>query len=390
VSWTVPLADVKLSEDDVQAVLDCLREGWLTMGPRIRRFEQAVADYVGTPFAAAVSSGTAGLHLAMVAAGVGPGDEVIVPALPFVATAAAVRYAGGEPVLCDVIGLEDFSIDVEHARSLITDRTKGIAAVHVMGYPAPVDDLRRLCDEHGLFFIEDAAQAIGAVVDGGRQAGTCSTAGVYSFFSKGQLFVGEGGMVVTSDEALDARVRSLRSHAMTSVTWDRHLGHWDSYDIVDVGFNFRLDEPRAALGLSRLARLSADIEARRRIVSLYREGLAGVEGLDLPFSDKAVEQSSHFAFPILARDGAGRDALRSGLGDRGVQTTWYPSIGRLTAYVDARGADDVWRANDVAARHCCLPLSPSLSPDRVEYVIEAVHGALAETDRTATAASHKG
>jgi dTDP-4-amino-4,6-dideoxygalactose transaminase len=387
-SWEVPLADVKLTEEDVQAVLDCLGGGWLTMGPRIREFERAVAEYVGAPFAAAVSSGTAGLHLAMVAAGVGPGDEVIVPALPFVATAASVRYAGGDPVLCDVLGPDDFSIDVDHARSRITSRTKGIAVVHVMGYPAALDDLRRLCEEHGLFLIEDTAQAIGATVDGERQAGTVGTAGVYSFFSKGQLFVGEGGMVVTGDEAVDARVRSLRSHAMTSVTWDRHLGHWDSYDIVDVGFNFRLDEPRAALGLSRLAQLDADIAARRRIVRAYREGLAGLDGLHVPFSDDAVANSSPFAFPVLLEDGEARDAFRRALGDRGVQTTWYPSTAKLSAYLDASGADDVPRANDVAARHCCLPLSPSLSTDKVEYVIEAVRGALATLDRAQTA-SHK-
>ena len=375
-SWVVPLADVKVPEEDVQAVLDCIENGWLTMGPRIDRFEKAFAEYVGAPHAAAVSSGTAGLHLALLAAGVGEGDEVIVPGLPFVATAAAVRYAGAEPVLCDVLGVDDFSIDPERAAALIGPQTKGIAVVHAMGYPAAMSQLKALCDEHGLFLLEDVAQAIGATFDDGTQAGTSGLAGVYSLFSKGQLAVGEGGLVVTSDEAIDARVRSLRSHAMTSVTWDRHLGHWNTYDIVDVGFNFRLDEPRAALGLSRLPRLDADIEGRRRVVRSYRERLGDLPGLSLPWPDQAVERSSHFAFPVVVRDRETRDRFRDELAERGIQTTWYPSIGSLAAYADAAGADDLPRSTEVADRHCCLPLSSSFGDEQVALVVDAAREAL--------------
>jgi len=379
VSWVVPLADVKVPEEDVQAVLDCIENGWLTMGPRIERFEAAFAEYVGAPHAAAVSSGTAALHLALLAAGVGEGDEVIVPGLPFVATAAAVRYTGAEHVLCDVVGPHDFSIDPERAQALITPRTKGIAAVHVMGYPAPAFELRRLCETNGLFFLEDVAQAVGATLDeAGTQAGTVGLAGAYSLFSKGQLAVGEGGMVVTANAEVNARVRSLRSHAMTSVTWDRHLGHWDTYDIVDVGFNFRLDEPRAALGLSRLARLDADIEDRRRIVRQYRDAMSDLPGLELPWTDDAVERSSHFAFPILLSDRETRDGFRDRLAEQGIQTTWYPSIGRLSAYSDAAGSGDLPCSDEVADRHCCLPLSPSMDSARVALVVEAVRLALEE------------
>jgi dTDP-4-amino-4,6-dideoxygalactose transaminase len=372
-SWAVPLADVKVPEEDVRAVVDCIRDGWLTMGPRTQRFEAEFADYVGSPFAVAVSSGTAALHLALLALDVGPGDEVIVPGLPFVATAAAVRYTGAEPVLCDVLGPHDFSIDPTRAPSLVGPRTKGIIAVHVMGYPAPVDELRSFCAANDLFLLEDVAQAVGATLDETRrQAGTCGQAGAYSLFSKGQLAVGEGGMVVTSDEAIAARVRSLRSHAMTSVTWDRHLGHWDTYDIVDVGFNFRLDEPRAALGLSRLPRLTEDIEGRRRVVRWYRERLVDLDGVEIPWDDEAVERSSHFAFPILLPSRQERDLVRGGLSDRGVQTTWYPSLSRLTAYADAPGSDALGRSEEVADRHCCLPLSPSFDEGRIDLVVQAL------------------
>jgi dTDP-4-amino-4,6-dideoxygalactose transaminase len=376
-SWAVPLADVKVPEEDVAAVLDCLAGGWLTMGPRIEQFEAAFADFVGSPSAAAVSSGTAALHLALLAADVGPGDEVIVPPFPFVATAAAVRYTGAEPVLCDVLGPRDFSIDPERVRTLLTPRTKGVVAVHVMGYPAPVVELRELCDASGIFLVEDVAQAVGATLDeSSRQAGTCGIAAAFSLFSKGQLCVGEGGMVATADAALDARVRLLRSHGMTSVTWDRHMGHWDTYDVVEVGFNFRLDEPRAALGLSRLARLASDIDARRGVVRSYRDALRGVPGVELPWSDEAVERGSHFAFPVLLRDRTTRDRLRAALAGDGVQTTCYPSLSRLTAYADAARNSALPRAEEVADRHCCLPLSASLGADQVTLVVDAIRRAL--------------
>lgn len=377
-SWAVPLADVKVSEEDVEAVLRCLREGWLTMGPRTERFEAEFASHVGSPFAVAVSSGTAALHLALLGLGVGPGDEIIVPGLPFVAAAAAVRYTGADPVLCDVLGTHDFSIDPEKAMARATKRTKGVVAVHVMGYAAPVGDLRRLCAARGIFLLEDVAQAVGAFIDDtGRQAGTCGDAGAFSFFSKGQLALGEGGMVITADKTVADRVRSLRAHAMTSVTWDRHLGHWDSYDVVDVGFNFRLDEPRAALGLSRLERLADDIERRRRVVRWYRERLEGLPGVELPWTDEAVERGSHFAFPILAATRERRDHMRAVLNDRSVQTTWYPSLSRLTAYADISGSDRLDRSEEVADRHLCLPLSPTLDEGRIDLVVDAVRAAVA-------------
>ena len=269
-SWQIPLTDVVLSEEDIAAVLECLEGGWLTMGPRTDRFERAFAEFCDMPHAVAVSSGTAALHLALLAAGIGPGDEVLVPAFTFVAGAAAIRYCGATPVFVDSIGPTDLNLDPADAAQLITPRTRAILATHWMGYACDVEALERLCAEHGLLLIEDCAQSITARTADGRLTGTIGAAGCFSFFSKKQLSVGEGGMVVTHDEGLAAKVRSLRSHAMTSVTWDRHLGYAESYDVVDIGFNFRIDEPRAALGLSRLPRVPGDVERRRELVRSYR------------------------------------------------------------------------------------------------------------------------
>ena len=371
--WRVPLTSIAIDEQDVQAVLACLDSGWLTMGPRTKAFEDALAGYVGTPHAVTVSSGTAALHLACLAAGIGAGDEVIVPAFTFVASAAAARYVGAEPVLCDVRSPHDFNIDPEDVERRITPRTRAVIAVHFCGYPADVLALRKLCDEHGLVLIEDCAQAIGTSVDdSGRQVGTVGELGTFSFFSKKQLCVGEGGMVSTADEQLAERVRLFRSHAMTSSTWDRHRGHDPAYDVVDIGFNYRLDEPRAALGLSRLQRLDEDIAARRAIVRAYRERLAETPGVELAFDEQAVERASHFAFPVLLADRDTRDRFRAELKANGIQTTWYPALHTFTEYRRFAPAGGLPAAIEVADRHCALPLSSTMSESHVEIVVDAV------------------
>jgi dTDP-4-amino-4,6-dideoxygalactose transaminase len=373
-SWRIPLTDLAIPEEDVQAVIACLESGWLTMGPRVLAFETAFAEYAGTPHAVAVSSGTAALHMAMLAAGIAPGDEVIVPSLTFVAGAAAVRYVGATPVLCDVTSPLQPLIDLDDVARRITPRTRAVVAVHFFGYPAAVEQLRALCDEHGLVLIEDAAQAVGARSASGARVGTIGDLGCFSFFSKKQLSLGEGGMVTTANEAFATRVRSLRSHAMTSGTWDRHRGHAESYDVVDFGFNFRLDEPRAALGISRLPRLEADIEKRRRHARAYRAALADLPGLELPFDDETVERASHFAFIVLLPDRERRDALRAALAAEGIQTVWYPALTLLGEYLHAGSTP---RAEEASQRHCALPLSSCLKDEEREQVVQAVRAALA-------------
>jgi len=376
VTWTIPLTDVVISEEDVEAVLDCLRSGWLTSGPRTQAFEAALSEHLGGGHAVAVSSGTAALHLACRAIGLGPGDEAIVPAVTFVATAHAVRYCGAEPVLCDVVGGGDLNLDVEDVARRIGPRTCAVLAVHLCGYAAEVEALRALCDERGIALIEDTAQAIDARTTSGRLAGTVGHLGCFSFFSKKQLAVGEGGLVLCADEEPAARCRSLRSHAMTSGTWDRHRGYADTYDIVDIGFNYRIDEGRAALGLSRLPRLEADIEARREHVRAYRERLAGVEGIALCWSDEDVERSSHFAFPVLLPDRSSRDRFREVLAAHGIQTTVYEALTRFSEFAgDGRPASDVPRAEEMADRHVALPLWAQMSAEQLDAVVAAVREA---------------
>jgi dTDP-4-amino-4,6-dideoxygalactose transaminase len=326
----------------------------------------------------ALSSCTAALHLAYLAAGVGPGDEVIVPATTFVATAAAARYCGATPVLADVTGQHDLGLDPEQVRRLLGPRTKAVCAVHYGGYPAAVAELRGLCDEHGIALIEDAAHSPSATTVGdARKLGTYGLAGTFSFFSNKILSCGEGGLLATDDDDVAELARSRRSHAMTSGTWDRHQGHSLGYDVVGLGFNYRIDEPRAALLSARLPALEADIAERRRLTMRYRATLAGLE-LDIPFADEQVGVSSCYVMPVFVRDAALRDPLRRLLQERhGVQTTvLYPSIASFSAYGGDSSA--LPRAARAAATQVTLPLYPHLGDERLDRVAGAVASAMSE------------
>jgi dTDP-4-amino-4,6-dideoxygalactose transaminase len=363
-SWDIPLTDIEFAEEDLEAVAECLRSGWLTMGPRTKAFEAAVAADRGWEHGVAVSSGTAALHLTCAALGLGPGDEVIVPSFTFLATVNAPRYVGATPVLADSRSPQAPNVDPEDVARKITPRTKAVIAVHMLGYPAAMAELRALCAAHGLALIEDAAQGFG--VDAPRGDVAC-----LSFFSKKQLAVGEGGMVLTDDAAIADKVRLLRSHAMTSGTWDRHRGHEDSYNVVDIGFNFRLDEVRAALGLARLPKVAAEIEHRRAMVRAYRERLADFA----MFDEASVARASHFAFTVLFEDVETRKRVRDHLAAERIQTTRYPAVHRLTEF--ERYATELPHAEAAADRHLALPLSAHTTLERVERVSSAVLAAAA-------------
>jgi dTDP-4-amino-4,6-dideoxygalactose transaminase len=375
----IPVFDVQLEEAHVEAVAATLRSGWLTMGPRIKQFEEEFAAHLEVPHAVAVSSCTSALHLAYLAAGIGPGDEVIVPGITFVASAAAVRYCGATPVLAEIAGQEDLGLDPEDVARRIGPRTKAVCAVHYGGYAAPLAALREICDEHGLALIEDAAHSPEAVVPGERRKlGTYGLAGTFSFFSNKILSCGEGGLLATADDDVAELARSRRSHAMTSGTWDRHRGHAMGYDVVEVGYNYRLDEPRAALLSARLPGLGEDIAARRALTHRYRELLGEVEGLLLPYTDAQVDASSCYVMPVMLEDAALRDPVRKLLSERHkVQTSvLYPSINEFTAY--GAGEAELPRCERAARTQLTLPLYPHLGEERLARVVAALRESLAE------------
>jgi dTDP-4-amino-4,6-dideoxygalactose transaminase len=278
-------------------------------------------------------------------------------------------------VFADIIGPHDLSIDPEDVAAKITERTKAVTAVHFGGYAAPVDRLRTLCDERGVILFEDAAHSPAATLDG-VPLGTFGRASAFSLFSNKVLSVGEGGMVATSDGAVAEKVEILRSQAMTSGTWARHTGRTDTYDVQDLGYNYRLDEPRAALALTRLNRLDADIARRRELTHRYRELFRGVEGVEIPFTDASVDTSTCYVMPILV-PAERRDALREALiRNHAVQTSlFYPPAHLFTAYRHYNAS--LPRTESASDREVTIPLYPHMTEDDQQRVVNGIAKELA-------------
>jgi dTDP-4-amino-4,6-dideoxygalactose transaminase len=374
----IPLSDLDYGVDEEQAVLEVLRRRWLTMGAVTQEFEKEFAGFVGAKYAFGVSNGTDALHLAALALGVGPGDEVIAPALTFVATSNSVLYTGAEVRFADILGGEDLNISPEEIEKRITPRTRAIFLVHYGGYPCRMPEMIDIARRHHLAIVEDAAHAPGASIDG-RALGAWGDIGCFSFFSNKNLATGEGGMVITNRDDLAARIRALRSHGMTTLTWDRHRGHAYTYDVVDLGHNYRIDEIRAALGLVQLRKLTANNLRRRAITTRYRQGFTGVGffGVEIPFMNSAGESSCHI-FPILLPPGANRQAFMEAMRARGVQTSiHYPPIHHFSYYRQRYPGLSLPITEDVAAREVTLPLYPGMKDEDVDYVILSANEALA-------------
>jgi dTDP-4-amino-4,6-dideoxygalactose transaminase len=368
-SWKVPLADVVVTPDDLDAVVETYGSGWLSMGPRTEALEASFAAYTGARHAIAVTNGTAALHLICLGAGLGPGDEVIVPSLTFVASVNAVRYCGATPVFADIAGLTEPWLSAERVAEALTPRTRAILAVHYGGHPGELAALRRLADEHGLALLEDAAHAAGSRLDG-KHLGTFGVAGAFSLFSNKNLAVGEGGMVVTDDDDVAARIRLLRSHGMTTLTWDRHRGHASGYDVVDLGFNYRIDEPRAALAAKRLERLDDENAARGRLDTRYRERLEPL-GVLCTGAPTAGLRSSYHLFVVVLDAAVDRDELRAALRDQGIQTSLhYPPVHRFSIY--AASGRDLPSTDAFGARAVTLPLFAHMTDEQLDVVVDAV------------------
>jgi dTDP-4-amino-4,6-dideoxygalactose transaminase len=379
--WKVPLSDVSGDEELTCAVADAVRSGWWSAGPRVAELEADFASLVEASHAIAVSNGTGALHLALLAAEVGPGDEVITPSLTFVAVANTIRHVGATPVFCDVLGPDDLNLDPADVEAAITPRTKAIVALHYGGFPCAIDSVLEIAAPRRIVVVEDAAHAIGATV-GGKACGTLGSLGCFSFFSNKNLPIGEGGMVVTDDDDLARRVRLLRSHGMTTLTWDRHRGHASSYDVLLPGYNYRLDDIRAAMALVQLRRLPAWNAARRQLADGYVRRLHRQLGLTIAFAERDDrDAASHHLAVAALPEGADRDAVRDALAEARVQTSvHYPPIHRFAAYEGFRNRP-LSRTDSVANRLLTLPLYPDLSEGKLESVAQTLLGALETSSR---------
>jgi dTDP-4-amino-4,6-dideoxygalactose transaminase len=374
--WKIPLSDIDFGPEERAAVDNVLQSRWLTMGSVTQEFEQAFAAYIGAKYAIAVTNATAALHMACVVAGLGPGNEAIVPSLTFVATANAVRYTGATPVFADIAGEHDLNISYHSIEKAINERTRAILVMHYGGYACDMPSIMELARERGLKVIEDAAHAIGSEL-GGVKLGTWGDVGCFSFFSNKNMTTGEGGMIVTNDDDYSQRLHLLRSHGMTSLTWDRHKGHAWSYDVVDLGYNYRIDEIRAALGYVQLGKLAANNERRRHLTQVYRAALQElVPQVVVPFANHAGISAAHL-MPVLLPADTNRSSFMESMKLQGIQTSiHYPPIHTFTAYNDGKTNYSLPITENIAGREVTLPLYPAMSDEDVFTVAKAVEHAL--------------
>jgi dTDP-4-amino-4,6-dideoxygalactose transaminase len=373
----IPLSDLDYGSEEENAVMEVIHGRWLTMGAVTQKFEEEFATMLGVKYAFGVSNGTHALHLACLALGIGPGDEVIVPSLTFVATANSVLYTGADVRFAEIIGSSDLTISPADIERQITSRTKAIMVMHYGGYPCRMPEIMQLARRHNLAVIEDAAHSPGASLEG-KSLGTWGDAGCFSFFSNKNLATGEGGMVVTNREDVADQLRLLRSHGMTTLTWDRHLGHAFTYDVVTLGNNYRIDEIHSALGLVQLHKLKENNARRLALTNLYHAGLSQLssEGIEIPFTNAQGQPSCHI-LPILLPQKADRQIFMGTMRSLGIQTSiHYPPIHTFSYYRQRYPGQSLPLTEAIAAHQVTLPLYPKMRDEDVELVLSAAKDAL--------------
>jgi len=366
-NWNIPLSDLDYGKDEMDAVERVLRSKWLSMGPEVECFEKEFATLQGVRYAVAVSSATAALHLAFLAADIGPGDEVIQPSLNFVAAANMTIACGATPVFADIISLAEPTIDPADVNNLITPCTKAVVVMHYGGNLCRMSELRTLCRQRNLCLIEDACHAVGARYQDalgrpphGAMAGSIGEFGTFSFFANKNIVTGEGGIIVTESGDLARKARLLRSHGMTSLTWDRHRGHASGYEVVACGYNYRLDELHAALGRAQLAKLSRNNERRRKLLYSYKSAIESIDGWIMPFCE-SIEASAGHLMVAVAASGEARAQTVNRLRASGVQSSMhYPSIADFKAFAKVR-TKLLPFTREFVSRAITLPLYPTMT-----------------------------
>ena len=366
----VPLARPWIDEREEELVLDVLRSGRLSLGPTIERFEELIAERVGAPYAAAVSSGTAALHLLVRIAGIGPGDEVITSPLSFAASANCFLYEGATPVFADV-DRRTWNMDPIGVEAAITERTKAVVAVDMFGYPCELGPLMELCERHGLELIEDSAEALGAEYRG-RPIGSHGPPAVFGFYPNKQVGTGEGGVVVTHSDETWKLVQSLRNQGRSydGVGW---------FDHVRLGFNYRWTDVQAAIGIGQLEKLDRALELRSAAAARYGELLAGLEGVEPAAADDADHRRSWFVYVVALAPEVDRARVMADLRGRGVDVAEYvPCIHLLSYMREAFGFSEGLCpvAEEISSRTIALPFYPAIEPEDQEYVADALRAAL--------------
>ena len=366
----IPLARPVMGEREEELALEVLRSGRLSLGPRLEEFERAFAARLGVASTSAVASGTAGLHLSVRAAGIERGDEVVTTPFSFVASANCVLYEGARPVFCD-IDRRTLNIDPAAAEAAVGERTVGLLPVHVFGYPADMPALEGVAAQRGLWIVEDACEAVGAVHSDGPAVGARGNLSVFAFYANKQMTTGEGGIVVSPIEAHKERIDSERNQGRAP-----DMG-WLDHD--RLGFNYRLTDIACAIGLAQLERLDELLSARARVATLYGELLDGIEGLELPCPDADGDVRGWFVYVVQLPPDADRAAVIGALREAGIGSKPYlPAIHLMSFYRERFGhrEGEFPVCEDVAARSIALPFFPEMTEGQVAEAAEGLIGVL--------------
>lgn len=379
-NWRVPFFDVQFGALEQEAILRPLRAGWLTMGDEVVQLEEELKRAAGAKHAIAVTNCTAALHLASVALGIGPGDEVLCPTMTFCATANAPRSTGATVKFCESVGSNDLTVDPESIKEQLSPRTRAIFVVHYAGFSCQMNRILAVANEHHLPVIEDCAHAL-FTTHHGKSLGLFGKVGCLSFFSNKNATCGEGGALITDDDALAEQIRLLRSHGMTTMSLDRYRGRAFSYDVAVAGFNYRLDEIRAALMRAQLRQLPEFLERRRALFEHYRAQLNGSQVI-LPFTQgrflEELAQTGVHIMPVLLPAGTDRLAVMEYMKVHGIQTSiHYPLLHEFTAYRDQRTS--LPRTEDLGRRQLSLPFYPAMKIADVGFVVKTLLDGLAHT-----------
>jgi len=365
--WKIPLADIDIGEEEINAVTRVLKSKWLTMNGVTQEFECNFAEKIGVKYAFAVTNCTAALHLANIALGIGPGDDVICPALTFVATANAIRYTGANVIFADSISQKDLTIDPASIQEKITDKTKAVAVVHYAGFPCRMEEIIQIAKKCNLKIIEDCAHAPLAwwqFKNGTKKfVGSIGDVGCFSFFGSKNMTTGEGGMVTTNNEKLAHKIALLRSHGMTTLTFDRHKGHANNYDVVMLGYNYRIDEIRSALGIAQLKNLERNNRKRREVYKWYVNALNCNDNVIIPFADRSLEQATPHIMPIIVKKNYTQ--IKRKLRDSGIQTS---------KHYDLIPVFSLYKGNNFKSKIECieniltLPMQPGIKKEDVRRI----------------------
>jgi dTDP-4-amino-4,6-dideoxygalactose transaminase len=364
----VPLFDLNYGEKESKAVLRVLRSKWLTMGEETELFEREFASYIGVKHAIAVSSCTTALHLANIAVGVQTGDEVICPSLTFVATSNSILYASAKPVFADVASMENWTISSQDIEKKITKKTKAVIVMHYAGFACEMNNIKRIAAKHKLKIIEDAAHALGSEY-GNRKLGSIGDVSCFSFFTNKNISTGEGGMICTDNDEYAHEIKLMRSHGMTSLTLDRHKGNVFKYDVVKLGFNYRIGEIQAALGRVQLQKLQDGNKKRIAAADIYKRRLSIHKKIKCPFTDR-LEGFNYHIFPVLLSPDIDRDDFMKYLREQGIQTSiHYTPVHTFSYYKKIIKNSCYPLTEEIGAHVMTLPIYPTIKEEQIDFVL---------------------